>query len=65
VLHDLYGLKCMHVEVIELHDGVMIAECCLRDVVAFVALSFGVCFVIMSPLIHPFFRCQAQVSTGA
>jgi hypothetical protein len=32
----------MHVEVTELHDGVMIAECCLSDVGALIALGFGV-----------------------
>jgi hypothetical protein len=37
----------MHVEVMELHDGVMIAECCLSDVIALVALGFGVCCVII------------------
>jgi hypothetical protein len=30
----------------ELHDGDMIAECCLSDVVALFALGFGACFLI-------------------
>jgi hypothetical protein len=38
----------MHVEVMELHDGVMIAECCPSDVVALIALGFGVCFVLIN-----------------
>jgi hypothetical protein len=46
VLHDLCKLQRMHVEVIKLHDGVMIAECCLSDAVARIALSFGACYVI-------------------
>jgi hypothetical protein len=36
----------MHVEVMELHDGVMIAECCLRVVVTLISLGFGVYSVI-------------------
>jgi hypothetical protein len=39
----------MDVEVMELHDGVMIAECCLSDVVALIALGFGACVVTSSP----------------
>jgi hypothetical protein len=36
----------MHLEVMELHGGVMIAECCLSNFDALIALGFGVCFVI-------------------
>jgi hypothetical protein len=42
----------MHVEVMELHDKVMITEYCLRDVVALIALGFGVCFVMLIISLH-------------
>jgi hypothetical protein len=32
----------MHVEVVELHDGVLIAECGLSNVGAFIASGFSV-----------------------
>jgi hypothetical protein len=47
VLHDLCWLKGMHVEVMELHDRAMIAECCLSDVDPLIGLGFGMWLVLI------------------
>jgi hypothetical protein len=44
-----YHAIVQHVEMMELHDGVMIAECCLSDVFALAAL---VCVVMTTIVQH-------------
>jgi hypothetical protein len=58
VVHDQCFMKRMHVEVMELHDGVVIADCFSSDAAAPVALGVSVqcvfvTFLYTLPTVRP------------